>query len=87
MEYADGGRAMSKKKYSLLIPNSLLLGLMEMWTMREMPCDLRIRRAKTKGYFALQVTADSSESDAINFIYDIKRVLDCRMEVTAIENK
>lgn len=85
MEYADGGRAM--KQYSLLIPNNLLLGLMEMWTMREMPCDLRIRRAKTKGYFALQVTAKDGESDAINFVYDIKRVVDCRMEVTTIENK
>lgn len=61
------------KTYQLLIPNYRAVQLIETWMAAELSCDLRLRRAKTKGCTVIETT-DVAMAENIRQWYECQGV-------------
>lgn len=70
---------MRTERWTLALPASIASGVVAMWLDRDMPCDIRMRRAKEVGVCCLVVDIAPTEYEAVSMLSDIIRVTGCRV--------
>ena len=70
----------TKERWTLALRGGLVAKVVGTWTMRDMPCDLRlVRSKKTKGLTCVVADVASDEYEAIQWLYDVVRVTSCKV--------
>ena len=69
---------MRKERWTLGLQGRMAAHVVETWTMRDMPCELRlVRSRKTGGVCCLVAEVAKNESEAIEFLGDVVRATGC----------
>lgn len=69
----------AKTRYTLALSGRDVARMIDYWYDEDMPCDLRLRRAREKDVCCLEVVACLQEEKAVHFVGDVIRKTNCRL--------